>query len=126
MRVLRVSLMLAAVLMLLGLVGSCSDKGNPANPGSGGKELDSTNIPGDGSAPFVHTFATAGSFPYHCSIHPAMTGTVTVDTLSATPMTQLVVIPTGTSSPFPAAHVHTGGQVTWTNNTGLPHTVTSD
>jgi len=24
------------------------------------------------------TFATAGSFPYHCSIHPDMTGTITV------------------------------------------------
>ena len=24
------------------------------------------------------TFSTAGSFPYHCKIHPTMTGTVTV------------------------------------------------
>lgn len=24
------------------------------------------------------TFSTAGSFPYHCSFHPSMTGTVTV------------------------------------------------
>lgn len=27
----------------------------------------------------VHTYATAGSFPYHCSIHAGMTGTVTVN-----------------------------------------------
>jgi plastocyanin len=28
---------------------------------------------------FVHTYATAGSFPYHCTIHAGMTGTVTVN-----------------------------------------------
>ena len=27
---------------------------------------------------FSHTFATAGSFAYHCAIHPSMKGTVTV------------------------------------------------
>jgi plastocyanin len=27
---------------------------------------------------FKSTFATAGSFPYHCTIHPGMVGTVTV------------------------------------------------
>ncbi len=27
---------------------------------------------------FQHTFTTAGQFPYHCSIHPSMTGTVIV------------------------------------------------
>jgi plastocyanin len=29
-------------------------------------------------ATFTATFQTAGSFPYHCSIHPGMVGTVTV------------------------------------------------
>ena len=28
---------------------------------------------------FVHTFPTAGSFPYHCTIHAGMTGTITVN-----------------------------------------------
>ena len=27
---------------------------------------------------FQRTFATAGSFPYECTIHPGMTGTITV------------------------------------------------
>jgi plastocyanin len=27
---------------------------------------------------FSITFSSAGSFPYHCSIHPGMVGTVTV------------------------------------------------
>ena len=28
---------------------------------------------------FLHTFPAAGSFPYHCSIHSGMTGTITVN-----------------------------------------------
>jgi plastocyanin len=28
---------------------------------------------------FVHTFVAAGTFPYHCTIHPGMTGTITVN-----------------------------------------------
>jgi plastocyanin len=27
---------------------------------------------------FTRTFSTVGSFPYHCTIHPGMVGTVTV------------------------------------------------
>lgn len=27
---------------------------------------------------FEHPFATAGTYPYHCSIHPTMRGTITV------------------------------------------------
>ena len=30
-------------------------------------------------AAFVRTFPTAGSFPYHCAIHPSMQATVIVD-----------------------------------------------
>jgi plastocyanin len=30
-------------------------------------------------ANFTHTFATAGQFKYHCTIHPTMKGTVTVN-----------------------------------------------
>ena len=29
-------------------------------------------------ATFEHTFATAGTYTYHCSIHPTMRGTITV------------------------------------------------
>ena len=29
-------------------------------------------------AAFTHAFATAGTFAYHCTIHPFMTGTVVV------------------------------------------------
>jgi plastocyanin len=38
---------------------------------------DSGNI-GSGSS-FTKTFSTAGTYPYHCSIHPTMTGKVVVN-----------------------------------------------
>jgi plastocyanin len=38
--------------------------------------FDSGNIAGGGT--FSKTFSTAGSYPYHCTIHPGMTGTITV------------------------------------------------
>ncbi len=28
---------------------------------------------------FVHIYATGGTFPYHCTIHAGMTGTITVN-----------------------------------------------
>jgi len=37
---------------------------------------DSGNIPAGGT--FKFTFTTAGTFPYHCTIHPGMTGTIIV------------------------------------------------
>ena len=30
------------------------------------------------AAAFMHSFGTAGTFSYHCTIHPFMTGTVVV------------------------------------------------
>ncbi len=38
--------------------------------------FDSGNIAGGAS--FSKTFSTVGTFPYHCTIHPGMTGTITV------------------------------------------------
>lgn len=32
-----------------------------------------------GGQTFVHAFPTAGSFPYRCTIHTGMTGTITVN-----------------------------------------------
>ena len=37
-----------------------------------------TSDPLAGGATFGQTFATAGTFAYHCTIHPTMTGSVTV------------------------------------------------
>jgi plastocyanin len=36
----------------------------------------SSNIPGGGSKSLV--FSVAGTFPFHCSVHPSMKGTITI------------------------------------------------
>lgn len=43
--------------------------------GDGG-QWNSGTIPAGGR--FSHTFTSAGTFPYHCAIHPNMVGSVTV------------------------------------------------
>jgi plastocyanin len=45
---------------------------------SDNNNFDSGNIGPGGK--YSRTFSTAGTFPYHCTIHPTMTGTVTVKT----------------------------------------------
>lgn len=40
--------------------------------------MSSTGASGSGGS-YSYTFTTAGSFPYHCTIHPSMTGTVIVN-----------------------------------------------
>jgi plastocyanin len=39
--------------------------------------FDSGAIPGNGT--YTHQFTGTGTLPYHCTIHPAMSGTVVVD-----------------------------------------------
>ncbi|MGE5420210.1 MAG: cupredoxin family copper-binding protein [Chloroflexota bacterium] len=39
--------------------------------------FDSGNLASNGS--YSYTFATPGSYPYHCNLHAGMTGTVTVN-----------------------------------------------
>jgi len=41
-----------------------------------GTSFSSGNIGAGGT--FTHTFAAPGNFPYHCTIHPGMVGTIVV------------------------------------------------
>jgi plastocyanin len=54
---------------------------------------DAGNIAGGGGTKSV-TFATAGTFPYHCAIHPAMTGSVTVTAAAPAPTAGATTPPT--------------------------------
>jgi plastocyanin len=115
----------AAALLVLALAGAgaCSKSSSPTSPAGGGaKELSSGDIAS--GAMYQHRFFVAGSFPYHCNHHPSvMVGTVTVASSAAD---TVVAIDINAVAPFPAASVKPGGRVTWTNNTVMLHTVTSD
>ena len=121
--------MLAAVALALVLSGAsgCSKSSNNKTTGPpAGGELGSGNIAGGGG--YEHRFFTAGSYPYHCAIHPAqMTGSITVsasapasDSLVTVTIANFLFSPTLVTIPV-------GGKVTWVNSTpSTTHTVTSD
>ena len=116
----------ASLMLVLALaVGACGDDGdsNPVNPPPPTLELNSGTIAAGGNT-FVHTFNTAGTFPYHCNFHPGMTATIIVDPASA--VTTLSINVTDNAFTPNNTTVKTGAVVTWTNNGGSPHTVTSD
>jgi plastocyanin len=116
-----------AILVAVALVAavSCSTSkgggGYPTAPPAA-RALDSGDF-GPG-ATFQHTFATAGTFAYHCVHHSPMTGTVQVSDGATETVVNVSI--TSSAVPFPAASVKPGGRVVWTNNTGMVHTVTSE
>ena len=119
--------LLAAILVAAALAAtsSCKSGGSPSystNPMPTARELDSGDFGPGGT--FQHTFATAGTYAYHCIHHSPMTGSVVVS--ANAPSTTASVSITSSVMAFPAASVKPGGTVTWTNNSGLVHTVTSN
>ena len=112
--------MALALVALTSCGGGGGGGGNTMAPPA--KELNSGDFGNGGS--FSHTFAAAGTYNYHCIHHGAMTGSVVVD--ASAPGTTATVNITSSSSPFPGASVKPGGTVTWTNNSGVVHTVTSN
>ena len=55
-----------------------------------------SGIMGNGSA-FTFQFNTAGSFPYHCNVHPFQKGTINVTAAASTPPTISITSPTNNS-----------------------------
>lgn len=137
---------LLVALLLLSVVAawlvSCSQKGSTyatqPNPPAANAELNG-NLSTSGTQ-YGHTFSTAGTFHYHCSLHPtcsALAGTVVVVAPGTlVPSRQLSLSFTGGGTdPYGYATcsalspqldtVFVGDHVTWTNNSALPHTVVS-
>jgi len=124
-------------LLLLLSLAACSKSSSPTDPyggGGGGGGGGGTSGSQFNLGPFAlgqsatHTFATAGTFPYHCIVHAnmGMRGTVQVDATGADSL--LVQIAAGGFSFTPTtAHVKPGAHVRWVNASNLTnHTVTSD
>ena len=128
------------------LIASCKNNstsptyGNPGGGGGGGGggalELNGNLASGGGS--YSHTFGTAGTFNYHCSIHPSCTSLagkiVVVAPGTAIRNSTLAISQSGGSGgPYATCSalsvssdtVHVGDTVTWTNSSPFPHTVVS-
>jgi hypothetical protein len=93
-------------------------------------ELDSPFLLGatSGSQNYIHTFANAGTYPYHCKLHTTALhregGTVFV--IDQGPDSVFVSIFEGAYHPDSVV-VRPNGQVRWQNfDDGTHHTVTSD
>ena len=133
-KVLRILPRALAICLVAALLASCS-KNNPTTPGGGG-ELNGS-LASTGSQ-YAHTFATAGTFNYRCTIHPtcsSLTGTIVVLAAGGAIQNRVLSITQsgGTSGLYGTCaslslqrdSVFVGNVVTWTNNSPLPHTVTS-
>jgi len=116
---------LAAALLVAVSVSGCGDdhSSDPKPPST--LELNSGNIPPGGV--YQHTFANAGTFPYHCTLHAAMTGNSVVVAAGATADSALVSIVSASSPGFNPSSVtiKPGGRVRWINAHSMTHTVTS-
>ena len=113
----------AALLILVAstLAASCSKSSNKTtNPPA--LELNSGDL--TTSATYSHTFSAAGSFAYHCVHHGVMTGTITVS--ASAPAGDKTVSITDNAFNSGSPTIHVGDKVTWTNNGGNLHTVTSN
>lgn len=115
---------LAAVVVAGLAIGGCGgDKSTDPGGGNTGLELDSPDIGQNGT--FSHTFTAAGTFTYHCRFHGFMHGEVDVQTPGpGAPGLANGTISGSAFTPNPIV-IGVGGTVTWTNNDGTTHSVTS-
>ncbi|MBI2916528.1 MAG: cupredoxin domain-containing protein [Chloroflexi bacterium] len=92
---------------------------------------------------YSYTFTAPGTYSYVCSLHPGMSGSVTVTGGSAGPTPTPAPTPTPTPTPVPgpvptgdvtmgassfspgSLTVSAGKTVVWANSSSLPHTVTA-
>ena len=123
----------------LACLASCSKSNStyPVTPNPVGTAELNGNMPSTGNQ-YMHTFAKAGRFNYQCTIHPScasLAGTIVVLAPGSPIQNRVLSISqsggsggaygTCSSLSTQSDSVFVGDQVTWTNNSPLPHTVTS-
>lgn len=127
----RFTFPLAVLLVLASALAGCSSSkssgGTYSPPVTPGKELSSGNVVSGGN--FAHTFNTAGTFPYHCGLHPTIMfgAKVMVSDTAAATSAAVTIVSVSTPGFSPATvSVKTGSIVTWHNADGMAHSVESD
>jgi plastocyanin len=114
---------LVLVAALAAAAAGCGkDENKTTGPPPVTKELNSATL--SQNQVYEHTFATIGTFTYHCTVHSFMHGTVVVD--DATAAGDKTVDIQGNAYSPASVTVHSGNKVTWTNKDVAAHTVTSD
>jgi len=111
------------LVMALAIAG-CSDDDTGTNPPPASLELNSGQLVG--GAQYVHTFANAGTFPYHCENHPVMTGSITVATGGADSLVVHILNASSVGFAPATGTVRPGAYVRWHNMDATAHTVTSN
>ncbi|MGH8015289.1 MAG: cupredoxin domain-containing protein [Candidatus Zixiibacteriota bacterium] len=128
-RELRIPKMAVLLLVGVGLVLSLSfcdggSSGGYGGPGPGPtREFVSPDL--SPAESFTHVFNTAKSVPYYCRYHRAM-GMTGVITVGAAGTPNKFNLPINSNIDLPDQTIEAGDTITWTNNTGLVHTVESD
>jgi plastocyanin len=118
------------ILVSVSLAAGCSKSDKSTNPYGGGgggtaPELSSGNIVA--GAAYAHRFFVAKTYPYHCSIHPTMTGSIIVSASGPAGDSLGAVTIANFSFTQQVVTIPVGGKVTWTNSpASATHTVTSD
>ncbi len=122
--------LIALASLALALLNFSCGQDAPTKPASHALELDSPYLLGatTGSENYIHIFANAGNYPYHCRLHSTADhregGAVFVT--AQAPESAFVSIFEGIFRPDTVT-VRVNGSVRWQNfDDGTHHTVTSD